>query len=604
MNSSQSPLRSRSVPGPSAFHAGPRHCLLWVCMPLLLTTAFPTESAVGQDNLSDAVAAEATTSESAGRPAELVPLVRFRGNLNQLQQIASRGDLTVGHKDWHKNAMAVAIVDEIEPAIGDAIRDAVGNARQFTVTYELLMAMPEAGSFDPEMAVIVVFPFGREQMKKLADLGLEDTSEDAEGFGTLDELSFLYGDDYSAIFFMEGELSVSDSRSLLKDAVARAQKSALHHACDVTLEPRQIASSLRKPFLNALTAVLNADAQQRDGEDALPFRLREIHNKSMVQLLDVVFNQTHKITWALEFNEASRQVSWLLDLEAVPNSDLDAWINRQHDIQSRSIALLHPEHVFFASFAVAIPDTIRQCLPPLGDAVADAMGKSMVVSEFSAGKVRQLVRSIANGESLELLVQVVPDAVGRLMIFITFPLPPDTDLTSTTIELVSATSDTRWQISDREIDGWPVHVYPDAVPPFLAPRFGHDLQLIATDRHVTLHLTTPEARSVLREVVRHEYDLVDAARRFRRCGLSLQVGTAAFLRAVGFDDDGLRVLIGDLSASGDNPADRMTLRMDTEKHRIRVHAEFEERAMIAGTTGFSQLVLFVLEAAGEAADIF
>ncbi len=530
-------------------------------------------------------------------PAQLVPIVRFQGDVGLLDQIGVRGDELTGNQDWRDDDLLMSVLPELK--LDEVQKGMIG--RRFTFTYEFFIVMPQNGSTETSYALLLAAPISRSDMELILGNQIQELQQDAEGFASRDDLRLLVTDAGVALLHTEGNYVIADEKQLLHDAITRLERDPPKRAFEAIFEPRKIRTSIRQPYLAAVQAALHADIQQRDHEEPLIFRSREVYGKVVVQLLDLVFNQLDSLSFSLNFHPESKQLHWMLQLDAVPRSGLDHWILRQHEVQNRAVESLHPDQTSFLSLAIALPEVIQQCLPDLGKAFADSLTRDGWLSTDSARQVQQAIASIAASDSLLLLLQALPDTDATLTLLATLPFSASVDLTAASIELVSATKNSGWLIADSDIDGWPVHLYPDFFD-LVFPNVGHDFQFVSTDRQVTLQLTSEDSRSRLQEVVRHDYDITDAAQPFRRSGLSAQFRLFEILRLLGFGDDVIRSMFGDRGLRETNLSDRITTRMETSSHRLQVHTAFEDDATVAGAIGFSSLLGLAIESADSLLD--
>lgn len=555
---------------------------------------------------SPASASGATAEESAAtapepsaaerRPVDLIPLMRMQGDLSQLYALADRGSQLTGQSDWMGKSI---VFDALRQPPMNRIRENLRNG-QTSICYEVFATLPADGDTDSDIGVLATVACSHAVFLEI--IGVELSAEpDAEGFILQDGVSLLLTDDFCSVLACEGE--VRDARERLAEAVARARRNPARRPMEVIVEPQQIRSSLRATWLEAVLAGLYSSTQQRDGEELLSYRSREMYGQSMVQLLDLLFHQLRRITWALE-TAPTGEVSWALELEAVSGSALAGWIQRQDALRCDVLDSLHPDHSMFLSVCLATPEVIREKLPLLGAALGAALIKADLLRPASAAQLEQTVQALADRGVLELLVQAVPDSPQSLMVFASLPLPGAADLAGTTLELVSAIENSRLQVLAGDIDTWPVHLHENVRNLSFAelqgePRgIGSDLQLVATDRQFVLHFTPPASRDRLAPFIRREFQPDERGTRYRRCGLAAHVSVRQWLDLLDVGEEQRRLYFGErLQQPG--AADRVTATLETGGERLVLRIAFEDDVLVPGLVGFFNAFVMLVEAGSE-----
>ncbi|MCA9066142.1 MAG: hypothetical protein KDA96_23905, partial [Planctomycetaceae bacterium] len=357
------------------------------------------------------------------------------------------------------------------------------------------------------------------------------------------------------------------------------------------VEPKRIRNGLKNPFLTSVLSALLTDTQRRDNEDLLSYRLRESWGKSTSAALDVVFNQIESASWVLSFDDQTKRTRLSFNVEAVKGTDLDRCIDLQRDATATGVRWLSPDQRGFLSVSLVLPETFRTMLPLVAEALGDALTAELQVSGASAGELERMAQSLSNSPTFDLLLQWLPGKDGTHCFAATIPFPEPLDITTSTIELISAV-DTGWQMAVTDIDGWPIHRFPGSLPTAEAAGLT-DTWIAATDQQITLMQGSPDSSVVLSKLVRRDYEEPPDPTLWRRNGIGCRLPLLELFRLLRTDgdiDDDLKAIL----PAGFDPAspeihDDVTALLHTSPQHLSLEITFDSDISLLAVSVFHEI---------------
>ncbi|MCA9038200.1 MAG: hypothetical protein KDA91_23910, partial [Planctomycetaceae bacterium] len=151
------------------------------------------------------------------------------------------------------------------------------------------------------------------------------------------------------------------------------------------------------------------------------------------------------------------------------------------------------------------------------------------------------------------------------------------------------------------IDGWPVHVLSGIFGDTTATENGvtwpNDIQLCATDTAVHWHFCQPDTRSVLTEIIKHDFEEPEAAGLLRKKLLYLKGDCKLAVRRFFWDDDYNSVFPDETTGVGRHTGrGDYTIAADIAPQELVLTATFEADAAAFGILWHSLIILEPLEA--------
>ena len=531
-------------------------------------------------------------------PVDFACLGRFDASISQIRKCIEFADQIANQQDWHSSSLLAEICD----SLNDEDFDAKLLGKLDAVCFEFHLGMQPGGIETVGLVQIIVFPLSYKETFALMDEeeNLESIVFDEAGFGYFEDGNglILKSDNVSVI--AAGDTRLESVRPFMIEALERFKNSPPKHTCSYTFEPRRIPSHVRAAITSTIVAGLSASAQQRDGESEFEFRTREVWVKPLISAIDLLSNQIESITYSFDRDDSAQQVRCVLDVKAVAKSNFEYWINRQHETRCKALSWLHPQHDSFFSVSLVLPEVVTTTLPFFSGALLDALGEAGLLAPHNLAECKRTVQGMIDGGSLQLLAQSVPVGPGAFDVLVTQPLPRESDLTSTAIELASAQSLGDWIVAFSEIDGWPVHLLPDIMSGESATTTGitfpSDLQFCATDTALQWHFCSKESHSLLSDVVKREFDETPDSQRFRRSAITLKTDCRFLFSRIAQTDDWPSFFPPVSATSGE--ADRsheVTATLDADRGHLSLTATFERNAVVVGICSYSEMFLLLVQ---------
>jgi hypothetical protein len=542
---------------------------------------------------SEPAAVEISEEEEPG-PVELIFFARFESNLQKLNDIVQQANGLAGHDEWQDDGVLFEVLSEVslEKILANS------DAAPPKILYDLYITAPLSGSADYGMAVVAAFPrsaFGDDD--GLVDFEVDSLQIDDQGFATApdqDEILLLLDGDTVFLSAVDGGV-YPGSRELLLETQTEFRRHPPQDAFAITFSPQQIRPSLRKPFADSILATLNAAIQQRDNENEFQFRSRETWGKSVAALIDVAANQIDSIHYSLNARSAKPGIELTLSIDAVPNSQFDAWMTTQRNCNSNAVRYLHPNAATMCLFNLSLPDVLKQTIPPLATAAAAELQHAGLVSASAAHEISSTANNLVAYGSLELLLQFIPDAQGRFAAVVCVPLHDSPDFSNAVIELVSLVEDGDMQVAHADIDGWPVHHYP-IEPDSVLPN-GDAVQFVVTDNLLMTYIGPSESHDVLTDIIRLNFEPAPENADYRRRGFVFRMESLDALRMMGNIDDMQKHYFGDLDDATIAAEDTVTIMMHEEVHKLEFTATFDRSASVIGMVMYGGWIEAILTGA-------
>ncbi|MBL8817781.1 MAG: hypothetical protein JNL58_17275 [Planctomyces sp.] len=520
-----------------------------------------------------------------------------RGNLSAYQELSDRCLKNAGLEiETQSSGEFFDLLQEI----GNSIKELeIDQETRATIGMDLLFLIPRNGEAELRSASLMVFSAAGDTVKKV--LGKEDdptlqkllNSED--GFLFEDGAVFLFRNETIVVLQYHSDVIVEEAevRSVMETAFRNMKSPETGVIAEIIFEPGQTDHQLKQPFLQTILASLDADLQRRDDEPELEFRFRDSYGTAVRSFVDVVANQLKSLRFVIRNSEFTGNLCWDLEIEAIPDSDLDLWIERQSKVRNQSVRSLHPDNIGFATVSLAIPETLQTSLPFVGAALAGYLKSEDLMSEAGEQELSSAIRTIAESESFELLLQIVPDEEHRPNFLLSMPLNESSSLSNAAIELVSRTEEENVETHFADIEGWPVQRLGkmDESDVFASARVAPtDILFFSNEQQAVLHLATPESMPVLEQVVLQKFPDQQHADGYRQSGFSLAVRVSHFLKTAYPEDanEGMKEIYG-TRADSDDLQDMITITMHEDVHKLQIRTEFQKDIEILGVVGFFQV---------------
>ncbi|MCA9060669.1 MAG: hypothetical protein KDA85_19290, partial [Planctomycetaceae bacterium] len=453
-------------------------------------------------------------------PVELIPLVRIGGMRDDYSRFRNFLDQRTAGEDWKNQIELISmdLFDELESA-----KDKTAwICDEPFFEWEVVLLVSALKPTDTKNASIISVPITLDSLKKLSesetwtepddDGFVEDTANDTLVLST--EHGVILGQLNSEWTQAEPEF-----RLLMQEAAQRIARKPSSGVMSFAAEPGRIRNGLRNPFLSSVLSALLTNTQQRDEEQSFSYRLRETWGKSAAAGLDLLINQVESAACILDFDDETERTRVSLRINAVKNSKFDRWIDLQQDATATAIRWLNPNAEGFLSVSLVQPEILRTMVPLLSDAFADSLRSSQLISDATVADISRIARSVATAPTFEALLQCLPGENDTWFLAATFPFPEPQEITASTIELVSAIDDPAWQLSAAEIDGWPVHRYPNSIP-HIGTTGLTDTWIAATDQQITIFQGSVDSAAPLAQLVRRDYEPLPDVSAWRRNGIA------------------------------------------------------------------------------------
>lgn len=525
-------------------------------------------------------------------PVELIPLAIFESDLKALSELLRETTSAVGHVEWQREGPLFSILEDV--AVEKIVANSPGG--QARIRYEMFMTVPIGGGDDYSMAVAAAFPKAAFTGDDSIGIDLEGIHPDAQGFASIpdDEILLLMDEDVVCLFACE-QGPYADQRNLLlklRDQFLRAPPTQPFR---VSISPQQIRPSLREPFVNQILAVVRTAIQQRDREGELEFRLREAWSKPVTELIDLAANQVETFAIELTRRETQPGVTFAVSARAVADSQFDAWLSGQQQVRSRAARLIHPEADGFLSVALALPNVLRETLPPLASALAVRLNTEGLVSPAAAAEIETAIRGIVAQGVFEIVVQSFTDSAGNQSLAICFPLTDSPGFSNASLELVSLIELDGLEIARTDIDGWPVHVYRTGTIPFLAGS-SDALQLVVSDQLVIAVMGRSDSTELVTDLLRHDFSDIEDLARQRRLGFSIRGEFLKTFAALASDSSLRSYYFGEHDDTVIATEDSFSAFLSTDNHELRISATFDRMTSVVGLNTFEMLIFLPLTA--------
>lgn len=531
----------------------------------------------------------------APTPRVRFPVMRWAVDLRRLADLLADARAVAGQDDWLEDRNLLNLLEDIPV---DAIVAAQGD-RSTAVVYDIHATLPVDGGDEWGMTILALLPRAAFEVEDLLGIDPDAFETDSEGFAMFPdeaETAVLIGEDDVAVLadeslFPNGELT-DEARTLLRQFRDAVHRDLPQEAMSVSVSPAEIRPGLRQPFTDMILATLNAGVQERDNEPPLSYRSRALWGKSIAELIDVIANQTNTIRLTLRRRAAAPGVELQLVVEAVPNSNFDAWLTRQRDGRNTVLRNLHPKAAGHLSCCLALPDVLQDTLPPLSIAATDWLADAGLLSRDGAAEFNGAVRNLVDRGRLEVLLQLHPGAGWIPTAVVCLPLFDSPNVSNATIELVSAVNDGSIRIAERDIDGWPVHVTESAV--YGVPLEGSQLELVATDSLLAVQFRTVDSPDLLPAIVRHDFEDAPDLDRRRRLAVSAELEVWDVLRSA-FDEGSRIACFGDRDASAIAADDTVRVSVYAEGHALHCVAAFDRTLTVVALSTYDTILTAAFE---------
>ncbi len=237
---------------------------------------------------------------------------------------------------------------------------------------KVLLMIPRDGSAEFGYAGLMGFSANEGVLEKVlrkeAPEILAKLEADEDGFLEDTDGTYLYRPGAIVIMYNSSrhQLDQAQLRQVSETSIRELTQSGSDTICELKFAPSDMHSRQKDSFVQQVLAAVYTDIQRRDDEPELEFRLRESYGRVMTGLIDTAFNQLEYLKFAARNSEYSGNLCWDLEIKAIPDSDLDHWIQRQAKCESRTVRSLHPDRIGFLSFSLAIRNLCKRHCHSLG----------------------------------------------------------------------------------------------------------------------------------------------------------------------------------------------------------------------------------------------
>lgn len=558
---------------------------------------------------------EAIASEEAGPPipCDSLTLLSITADLSKVMSLSRRcQEVTEVELSSMDNIGLMDLIVEIDKSLRDMNIAEDSGVKCHT---KVLFMIPRDGSAEFGYAGLMGFSANEgvleKVLKKEAPEILAKLEADEDGFLEDTDGTYLYRPGAIVIMYNSSRHQLDQAQLLQvsETSIRELTQSGSDTICELKFAPSDMHSRQKDSFVQQVLAAVYTDIQRRDDEPELEFRLRESYGRVMTGLIDTAFNQLEYLKFAARNSEYSGNLCWDLEIKAIPDSDLDHWIQRQAKCESRTVRSLHPNRIGFFSCSLAIPESLQATLPFLGSAISAAVQKEDLLSEAGTMELAAAFAAMAEHGVFDFMVQVVPDAERRPNFFAVMPLAESATLSTTAIELVSRIEGGDVDSHYGEVEGWTVQRLGPADSDLTnmglavqgtAPT---DVLLLVTDRDAILHLASPDSQHLLKEIVGEkptEAQTDDDTARFRKSGFSAQIRMADLFRTLYREEAEslLEEVYGKARMEAGNLEDGITISMFEEDHKVQIRTEFERDNIVLGAAYY----VMILGIFGEMAD--
>jgi hypothetical protein len=485
---------------------------------------------------------------------------------------ATRVALLKRHLDaiWHKTVESISfsIIEEF------ASESRLTDGTTANVRVDALLSHPQ---LDAEF--VLICPKGLTEQKE--EFGTQDLNITADGsLQFLGEMPIVLTDRYSAMIHSYTP-QMAGLAERLPQLVAETQNAQFRHLSSITANPQQLGKSLLRHSINAYRAELLADAQRRNNDTDFLYECRSVTQRGLVSLLDTFFNDIQSLECSLDWSQDDHSLTITARIVARNKSPLDQYIATIGSTGNRSLSWLHPDHTSFITTSLPIPDLIRDALPQIANTTAAGLKEELGLSEHGVQQTILLVNQFSEQGFAETLIQAIPSPDGSTAVIGMVPLQGDISFSPTLLELVSTATDSPWETSVTDIDGWPVHRIHKPATDF---NISSDLYLIATDHCLGWMAGSEETLSIFENVVQRQYSPDETGNRFRRSALAAR--TTLSQMSASFFDGEISEFVPPTAADADTPRDQIEVVIDTEPHCLLLTARFQADASQLGICVF------------------
>jgi hypothetical protein len=428
---------------------------------------------------------------------------------------------------------------------------------------------------------------------------LNDAELNLKADGTLqrfDEMPLAITKQHLAILISDGiDVDVPELTDRLAPLLTQMQNGQSSRLVSITCKPRSIGQSALKPWINGLRAEMLTNAQRRNDDTDLEHVWNSMYQRSLVALLDTLFNDIENIEYSLAWSRHDHILTVELKIDARSKSPLDQYIARIKETGNRSLSWLHPDHTYFAAMSLPLPELVQETMPQFATVFSAAIKDSFGISQHSSREVDLLLNQFRERGIAQQLVQAIPAADGSTAVIGIIPLEGDIAFSPALLELASAIEDSQLETSITDFNGWPVHRLREPATEF---DISGDLYLVATDHSLAWMMGSEQALSVFENVVQRQYSADPTGDRFRRSAFAMQATLASLADTV-FAEEIRKYLPQDPEANRESLQDQIEVVIDTEPHSLLITARFQPDVCLPGLhlyeKSFEQIINFFEE---------
>lgn len=423
-----------------------------------------------------------------------------------------------------------------------------------------------------------------------------DTKKRAEGVYENDGMTVVFTDTSYGLSYGENLEYSSEDATRLRRLMRETAETSMKHICFIKSEPYKIGRSVLKPQLNAVRSMLHTQAQRRDAEPELNYLARATYQRTLVSLLDVFFNETKSIKYALDFDSNSPSVTASITVDAVTGTSLDKYVSRISSQRSRLLSYLHPDQRGFVSASIPLSEDLANNMPRIMGLGASAIAGEDATEPLAG--IEHALRQIQDERSIECLVQALPGSNDTLSFIIIVPLQDAASLNKPLIQLVSGVNNGTQEASIDlgRVGEWRAH---NLNLGFESDSGDRHSFVVITDDCIGLCLASKSDMPVVQAVLERDFEESAAAKRFQRSALAIATTHSSF-RA--FGEQAFGNSVPKLKVPDDKsplPDGRIELSLQTAPHQLTITARFDNDGIDDGIWLFSSTLEMLLELVEE-----